>query len=386
MRPPRLLAAALAVALAVVMVSEALPYARAAALIVRAADLGGRADTLAAWYAHPVRVSPPHLVPTRHGDVPARFYTPDTTVDRTVIVIPGIHSIGIDEPRLTALAAELAGAGVRVMAMALPDLQRYRITPRATDVIEDAVLWLSEQTSDGKVGVLGVSFAGGLALSATGRPSVRHRVAFVVSFGGHGDLRRVMRYLATGETPAVDGTPRRQSPHDYGVAVVLYGLAHRVVPPDQVDTLREHIAAFLLASQLTLVDRDDARARFAAARQRQQELPEPSATYMGYVNDRRVDAIGAVLEPHLDEIGADDPALSPELAAAPAAPVFLLHGEDDRVIPATESVRLADRLRRHGAEVRLLLTGVVTHAEADRASSVQDIWRLIAFWAAVLRR
>jgi dienelactone hydrolase len=383
MRSRRLLALVVA-PLAIALVFVAAPYARALALIVRAADLGGRAEAVAAWYAHGVATRPRHTVPTRHGDVPARFYTPDTGIGRTVLLIPGIHSLGIDEPRLTALAADLAGAGIRVMTMALPDLQQYRITPRATDVIEDAVLWLSAQTPDRRVGLLGISFAGGLSVAAAGRPSVRDRIAFVVSVGGHGDLRRVMRYLATGEAPVAAGL-KTHPPHDYGVAVILYGLAHRVVPPAQVDPLRENIATFLLASQLTRVSAAEAGTTFEKARQMQRTLPEPSATYMAHVNERAVGALGAVVAPHLEEMGVGDPALSPENASPPEAPVFLLHGTGDTVIPAAESARLAENLERRDADVRLLLSGVITHADADRAAGVAEIARLTAFWASVLR-
>ena len=63
---------------------------------------------------------------------------------------------------------------------------------------------------DGRVGIVGISFAGGLSIAAAGRPAIRDKVAFVVSFGGHGDLPRVMRYLATGEAPQVAG-PRDAS-------------------------------------------------------------------------------------------------------------------------------------------------------------------------------
>ena len=141
--------------------------------------------------ARTVVVQPRHQVSTRYGDVAARLYVPDGTSRRTVLLVPGIHSMGIEEPRLTALADDLAGAGVKVMAMALPDLQAYRITPRATDVIEDAVTWMSmrpDLAPDGRVGIVGISFAGGLSISAASRPAIRDKVAFVLSFGGHGDL------------------------------------------------------------------------------------------------------------------------------------------------------------------------------------------------------
>ena len=104
--------------------------------------------------------------------------------------------MGITEPRLTALATDLAGSGVAVMTLALPDLMGYQITARSADVIEDAVGWMAAQPElapDGRVGMVGISFAGGLSIVAAGRPSIRDKVAYVVSFGGHGDLERVLQ-------------------------------------------------------------------------------------------------------------------------------------------------------------------------------------------------
>jgi dienelactone hydrolase len=330
------------------------------------------------------------MVATRYGEVAAQFYTPSGGGGRAVLLIPGIHSMGIAEPRLTALADDLAGAGLTVMTMALPDLQSYRITPRATDVIEDAVSWMvvrPDLTPDGRVGIVGISFAGGLSISAAGRPAIRDRVAFILSFGGHGDLPRVMRYLATGEAPQVAGLATHP-PHDYGVAVILYGLADRgVVPADQVQILREGIKTFLLASQLTLVSMDQANATFAKARDMAKAMPEPARTFMGYVNDRAVKKLGPALVPYLDQLGASDPALSPQRAPdPPSAAVYLLHGDDDTVIPAAESALLNDYLQSKGTDVHLLLSNLITHAEVNKSATASDTWKLIAFWASLLRQ
>ena len=368
----------------------ALPYARAASLVIRAADLGGRAEALANAQAHQVTALPTHMVPTRHGDVAARFYVPDAMPRRTVLVMPGFNSFGIDEPRVAALAADVAGSGFRVMAMALPDLQRVRLTPDATDVIEDAVAWLAAQPEnaapDGRIGVIAVSFTGGLSVSAAGRPRVRDKVAFVMSLGGHGDLRRVMRFLATGDAPRVGGVDPPHAPHDYGVAVILNGLADRgVVPSDQVQPLRDAITTFLVASQLTVSDRAAADRMFAKAAEMTEGLPEPSRTYMRHVNARAVQEIGSVLVPFLDQLGADDPSLSPELAPPPSAPVYLLHGNDDNIIPAAESVLLAAALEARGVEVEVLLSGLITHAQVSASATASDAWKLVRFWADILQ-
>jgi dienelactone hydrolase len=73
---------------------------------------------------------------------------------------------------------------VKVMAMAFRISRRTAITPRATDVIEDAVTWMSKRPDlapDGRVGIVGISFAGGAPISAASRPSIRDKVAFVLS-------------------------------------------------------------------------------------------------------------------------------------------------------------------------------------------------------------
>ena len=64
----------------------------------------------------------------------------------------------------------------------------------------------------------------------------------------------------------------------------------------------------------------------------------------------------------------------------------LLHGDGDTVIPTAESSLLADALRGRGADVHLLLSGVITHAEANRAAALTDMLELVAFWASVLRQ
>ena len=104
---------------------------------------------------------------------------------------------------------------------------------------------------------------------------------------------------------------------------------------------------------------------------------------MGYVNTRDVAHLGPILAPHAAALGGD-PALSPALSPPPAAPIYLLHGTDDNVIPAIESALLADTLRAKGVEVHQLATPLITHAEVDKSASVSAVWRLIAFWEGVL--
>jgi hypothetical protein len=395
--------AAIVVALLLVLSGAlALPYLDALAFIVRAADLPGAPATVAAWRASPVTRDDVFTVATRSGAVPARFYRPGGRVRRTILLMPGVHRDGIDEARLVGLAEDLAATGFGVLTIAAPDLQKFKITPAVTDVIEDAVQWASAQPQyapDGKVGMLGISFSGGLSVVAAGRDSIRNKVAFVLSFGGHGDLARVMHYLCSGQvlgdlerakhSSAVYGADHVQvhPPHDYGVAVVLLSLADRLVPPDQVAPLSRGIDGFLLASSLAVGDPQAAVKVFDEMKTYAATLPEPSRTLMTYVNERAVDKLGPILLPVAD--GLKDhpgmPSLSAERAAPPLAPVLLLHGIDDNVIPSMETVLLAEHLEGK-AQVTGLLSGLITHAEVNRTPSLTEVWRLARFWRGIMTR
>jgi fermentation-respiration switch protein FrsA (DUF1100 family) len=132
-----------------------------------------------------------------------------------------------------------------------------------------------------------------------------------------------------------------------------------------------------------MVDKTKAALEFERARTLALTLDEPARTYMGYVNARDVARLGPVLLPHMAALGGD-PALSPARSPLPGAPLFLLHGTDDNVVPAIESTLLAEHAAAAGTEARALLTPLITHAEVDRGSTVAAMWRLVDFWSRVL--
>jgi dienelactone hydrolase len=375
---------ALALSLAVGLIAGLLllpDTLRGLALVIRAAGMQeGWAGSLGRWQTSPVEVSGLQ-VPSRYGPLRARLYRPRESRGHPVVLTSGVHADGIDEPRLVKLARDLATGGQVVLTPEPTDLLHYEITPRLTDMIEDAATWLSGQKElapDGKVSLFGISFSGGLSVVAAGRPALAGKIAATLSLGGHGDLSRVLSFLCTGTLP----NGQHLKPHDYGVVVILLNVANRLVPPEQVEPLRAGIRTFLRASHLTLTDAHRAEETFEDARKQQLQLAEPAATLMGYVNTRDVAALGPVLLPHVQAFAAD-PSVSPERAPPPSSPVYLLHGADDTVIPAIEASLLAQALRPH-TQVHLLPTPLITHAEFDRSASATDVWKLVSFWANLL--
>ena len=374
-----------------------LPRLASLAFIIRVAKHEGAWARLARLAAGSVHEGPILAIPTRHGPVETRLFRPDRPARRTTILVPGVHMDGINEKRLVGLARELSASGLQVLTVAPPDLTRYRLTTDSTDELEDAIAWAADRAElapDGRVGIMAFSFSGGLALVAAGRPAVRDRVAFVLSFGGHGDLLRVLRYLCQGSTDPMDAQARALAiggehihipkPHDYGAVVALLNLADRAVPAAQVAALEEAITVFLQASSIDRLAPVEATAEFARARRLGEALPEPARNLMSYVNQRDVGELGHALTPLL--AGLDLPAdLSPELSPPATAPVFLLHGADDSVVPASEMLSLARKLQPT-TRVRAFASRLITHAEANRGAALAEMWSLSGFWQDLLAR
>jgi dienelactone hydrolase len=359
------------------------PTATAAALIL---DLTGQQRTLRSWL--PVHAEPVTTrdfdVPARHGAVHARLFSPAAPRGTTIAMFPGVHGGGVDEPRMNALARQFASNGLRVLIAPLPELREYTIRPRSTDDVEDVSLWLASQRDlapNGRIGLVGVSFSGGLVLVAAGRPSLAGKLALVAAMGAHGDLPRAMKYLCTGVLP--DGTV--QPAHDYGAVVILLAGLHHFVPPEQIEPLRHAIVTFLDASSLDVTDPAKSALMFQEAILLGDTLPEPAHEVMSWVNHRDVKTIGPKLLPYLEELGGA-PELSPERSPATSAPVYLLHGSHDNVIPYTETPLLANYLTARGTRVTSLLTPLISHANAEpQKPQAGEVWRLIRFWASMLR-
>ena len=364
----RVLAVALLAMLAVLW-RPAAAHLRAASFLARFVDPDGH-SMLAEARRHPVVEQPFALPGTR-----ARVYSPADVDDVTrlpaVVVVHGIHYKGIDEPRLERFARTLAATGVVAVTPEVPQLCDYRVDPASIDVIGQAARALSQHVGGRPVGVLGMSFAGGLSLLAAGDPRYAPSFAFVVTVGAHDDLGRVLRFFTTNEAPRPDGTTVHLQAHPYGPAVVLYSHVEDFFPAADVEAARETLRAWLHE------DFDGAKARAAA-------LSPDAMALMKHVFDRDAAALGPVLEREIDRLQPTFAAVSPDAHLASVhVPLYFLHGAGDSVIPSTETDWLA-----HDAPPALvrgvLVSHAIEHVEVENGAAIGDELALVHFMSQVL--
>jgi dienelactone hydrolase len=313
-------------------------------------------------------------LPGRDGPIRARLYRrADQKEGPGLVLAHGVHYRGIDERRLVPFARELARAGRVVLTPELRDLTDYRITSEGVGVIADSVEWLSRQrdrVSEPEVGVLGLSFAGGLALVAASRPELHGKLSYVTSVGGHHDLSRVLHFLVSDEIETPSGVVHEKA-HDYGLIIVVYGnVEHFVAEPDR-ETIRDALRLWLHE------DRDAAWARASAC------TTADCERIFTLTASQRLKELRPELERLIGEHGGELAALSPKgHLGAIGVPVYLLHGSEDSVIPPSEA-EWADR-ELGALPHQALISPLLQHVEVSKTAALGQELELVGFMSKML--
>ena len=69
-------------------------YVDGAAFVIQAAGMQGFARTAAEWTTEAVSEQPVR-VPWRGGELDGRWYRPESSRERAVLLVPGVHAAGI---------------------------------------------------------------------------------------------------------------------------------------------------------------------------------------------------------------------------------------------------------------------------------------------------
>jgi pimeloyl-ACP methyl ester carboxylesterase len=313
------------------------------------------------------------VLATASGPVRARLYVPSGVGHPPgMVVVHGIHHLGIDEPRLMSFSRAAAGSGFEVLTPEVSALADYHVDAPSLATIGESPGWLQQRLGTGPVTVVGVSFAGGLALLAASDPRYAPHIRALVLMGAYDDLGRVSRFLAASQAELPDGRSVPYAAHDYGAAVFVYS----------------HLEQFFSASDLGVAHealRDWLWERPQDAQALLSRLSPAGRATLEMLLARQIDRLRSRL---LDAIRVDEPqlaAISPQgKLGALHVPVYILHGSTDDIIPSTESLWLQREIPpKYLREV--LITPAFSHVDPDKHAAWRENLRLVEFLADVLR-
>jgi hypothetical protein len=235
-------------------------------------------------------------------------------------------------------ADALARLGIVTMLPESSGMLSERLTADEIDAIRVSVDVLDQRpdVDVGRVGIIGLSASGGLAIVAAAQPDLRERIRFVNSFGSYDDAMRLLVDVAS-RSYVVDGSVREWQPEPRTVEVVANALTDAGVSETDrsallTGTSREH------AEEIAQGFAADVRERLARV--------SPSSV-LGNIS----------------------------------AHLYLMHDIDDPFIPFTESRALV-AAAPPGEVIRYTEFAIFAHVVPDRPvpwqTFVPDLWRL--FW------
>ena len=294
------------------------------------------------------------------------------------IVLHGITRPGRFHPTMLRFVRALAMSRAAVLVPQVPEWKNLRLAPEATlPTVRAALEGLGglDVTDDGPYGIIGFSFGAPQVMIAAAHDDVAEQLAGAVGFGGYCDMERVVRFQMTGEHEWA-GARYAVRPDPYGrwiiggnfltsipeyrdaedVADALWRLAveageRRILAWDpSYDALKDALKAQLAPERAGLFD------LFAPPSDREPDLSgcEDIA--------KRLAACVMESSPLIDP--------KPYLAGI-RPPVYLIHGESDRLIPFTETLRMEAAFPEEQS-VDTTITAFFAHAEQEgRLSSLR---------------
>jgi pimeloyl-ACP methyl ester carboxylesterase len=345
-------------------------HARAAAILTRLtapAANGGMAE----YREHEVEVRS-FAFNSGANYVPAKRYVPRGVDDPPVIILlHGVQFLGIEEPRMAAFARAIAAGGVEVVTPLLADIARFHVSPASIDVIGDTAKLLHAERKE-PVGIVGMSFAGGLALVAATDPRYAEHIAFVAAIGAHHDMERTARFFATGEAPRPDGTVLHRAPHEYGSLVLIASVPEDFFPAADVPVAKQVLDTLIRAESID------------AARPGAKALSPAAMAIMERIFNRDHAFFREQLLASIARRREEMQAVSPRGKLAQIrVPVILIHGAGDDIIPPPETEWLARELPAKYRE-QVLITPLLSHVDLETQVTAADRWKVVHAMAEIL--
>jgi hypothetical protein len=294
------------------------------------------------------------------------YYHPRKT--KAILLTHGMSVLGIDDPRIIDLAENLCLAGYLVFLPELIEVKALQITPETAEHILDLSLVVSkirDMYRQDSLGIFCISFTGGMGLNSLSRREVEGAIQSILSLGAYSDFSVLIKHSS--ENFEYD---------NYPFFILMYNFIESFV--SKSDDLKrifwesaldnalyrqgENSIALKIKKNLSLKDR---------------EIYDLICTNPSYRNSI-VDQICLDLS---NLIRVSSPIHNIENIFAP---ISLIHGKNDRVIPESESINIGNVLKKKGKPYNLEVTGLLSHGDTipiwKRAGDVPGLAKAFGFF------
>ena len=299
------------------------------------------------------------------GSILADIYRPgDDARHAAVVFSMGAPPLDLEDKRLVKLAEDIARAGIVMVVPFSTRLDAERIELEEVDALVGIFEYLEQQpyVDPERIGYIGVSVGGSLALLAAADERIAGRLDFVVAFGAYYDALDTLVAVGARHV-AYDGQEESWEPDPHTVEV----MALQIIPElaDQGDR-RTLCKAFVDPWDRSLC-------RAGAGREDVSDAEIAALTLEGRaVYDLMTSGDPVVARELLEKLPAGAverlELLSPSRTIDRLqGEVFIIHDQGDKFIPYFESRRLRDALAGHD-DVHFTEVSLFEHVEPNLSS------------------
>jgi pimeloyl-ACP methyl ester carboxylesterase len=266
---------------------------------------------------------------------------------KVILTFHGMTMLGSDDPKFVNACCSLAGCGYTVISAQMDSMQNLLINTSVTEEtvkIIKAAADCTEICPEGKVSIFAASFAGGICMMAASDERIADKINSICLIGSFTDIESSINYLMSA-----------QNSDNYGRLIILKNLLKY-----SFDVPESICKAFDIALADNFYKRE------------YPELPDYLATLS--VSDYDI-ATRLLNEPyfrlyHWNRIKKNkyieemlEKFSVRNYLKNVNAPVLIIHGIYDNVIPPLESIRLYNELQKTKIRSKLVLTPLMGHSE-----------------------
>ncbi len=311
-------------------------------------------------------------IPAADGQtINATLYTPTSHLNAPGLVI--VHGLDAGGMRsLLAYGQVEASTGLRVLIPDIAPLKSYsvgNVNLSDVNIIGASTQWLAHRTGR-PVSLMGISFGGGLALVAAARKENAPNVKLVFDVGGYDDLSRVANFYVNGTDEGPKGENTKVRPNRWASYFLEYTDLVMLGTPEDIAALQP-----ILKDRIINAAHHPRHEKEIISGLVAKLTPEEARKLNAILSDNKLDfaEIFQKTKPQLEEVSPHG-----NLEGL-TAPVYILHGMYDDVIPSEEALWLEKDLPA-GRLKMVLVTPLVSHV-ALKGSSVtwKDKWSLLYF-------
>lgn len=264
----------------------------------------------------------------------------------TIFLTHGMSGYGIDDPRMFDVAISLSSCGYTVVVPEFEEIKALKITPESVRNIKDVFLIILDhkKINTQNVGFFSISFSAGYGLVALTDREIATRVKSIIAIGGFADLLETCSF-AIGNYLT----------DDYPSNILFYNYLHLLY--NDVRELEEVFYEAALDNGFSRKGKAQiAPVLYEKLSKGHKEIFDRSKEDA----DFRKELASKIRESYAEPANSISPIYYIEKIKSP---VCLIHGKDDNVIPESESIRLAARLKEFGLDFCLELTGLLSHGD-----------------------